>query len=217
MRVLRGRASTVSADRETTREFVDRTAETGEAGLRVWQPPRKVAFGRRDGNRAGYERARTHATRRGYTPVERSVGGHAVAFTGTTVAFALAEPVDDARLGINERYERTTSLLDSALAELGVETEQGEPEGAFCPGTHSLSATGKVAGLAQRVRTDVAVVSGVVVVRDHEAIADLLDPVYDALGVPFERDAVGSIARAGGEATPGVVVDTLVEHLSQWE
>ncbi len=207
----------VETDQKIRRAFVDRTAETGETGLRVWQPPRKVAFGRRDANRPGYEGAQEHAARRGYTPVERSVGGHAVAFTGTTVAFALAEPVEDARLGINERYERTTSLVASALTELGVETEQGEPEGAFCPGTHSLSGTGKIAGLAQRVRTEVAVVSGVVVVRDHEAIADVLEPVYGELDVPFERDAVGSIARASGEATPAVVMDTLVEHLSQWE
>jgi len=37
-------------------------------------------------------------------------------------------------------------------------------------------------------------------VRDHEGIADVLDPVYDALGVPFNPATVGSVERAGGTA-----------------
>lgn len=214
MRVLRGRESTLSEDRDATQVFLEQTRETAEPGVRVWSPPRHVAFGRRDANREGYEQARQHATRQGYEVVERSVGGHAVAFTGTTVAFALAEPVVDSRSGIHERYDRLSALVTTALSELGVDAEQGEPEGAFCPGTHSLSANGKIVGLAQRVHSDVAVTSGVVVVRDHGEIADVLEPIYDALGIAFDPDAVGSIARAGGVATPAVVVETLVDHLA---
>ncbi len=214
MRVLRGRASTLSTDREATRAFVERVGETGEAGVRVWRPPKNVAFGRRDANRDGYQQARETATNRGYAVTERTVGGHAVAFTGATVAFALAEPVEDSRSGITERYERVTRLARAALATLGVDAEEGEPEGSFCPGTHSLSAGGKVSGLAQRVHSDVAVTSGIVVVQDHEEIAAVLEPIYDALDVPFERDSVGSIARAGGEGVPETVVDAFVEQLT---
>lgn len=214
MYVLRGREPTLSADRERTEELVERTRATGEPGLRAWRPPRNVAFGRRDANRDGYERARRVAAERGYPVVERSVGGHAVAFTGTTVAFALVEPVAESRSGITGRYDRVTGLVRAALADLGVDAERAEPEGAFCPGSHSLSAAGKLVGLAQRVHSDAAVTSGVVVVADHESVAEVLEPVYGALDVPFEREAVGSVARAGGEAAPGAVVETLVDRLA---
>jgi len=202
MRVLRGRMPTPEADRERTGDLVDHTAATGERTLRVWTPPPQIAFGRRDANRDGYERARELGAARGYDLVERTVGGRAVAFTGNTVAFVATEPVEESRTGIQQRYDEATAAMEAALAALDVEAAPGEPDGAFCPGTHSLSADGKIVGLAQRVHRDVAAVSGIVVVRDHEEIADTLDPIYGALGVPFERDAVGSVARAGGPADP---------------
>jgi hypothetical protein len=59
-----------------------------------------------------------------------------------------------------------------------------------------------VAGLAQRVRQDAAVVAGVVVVADPAAVATVLDPVYAALGVPFDPDSVGSVAGSGGPSDP---------------
>jgi len=200
MRILRGRGRTPERDRELTHSHVDAVAETGEAVLRVWHPHRQVVFGRRDTNRDGYDRARRIAAERGFDAVERAVGGHAVCYTGETISFVRASPVDDPRSGITERYERTVDAVQSALSALGVPAQEGEPEGAFCPGTHSLSHEGKIAGLAQRVRRDVAVVGGIVVVRDHEEIEDTLAPIYDALGIPFERGSTGSIARAGRHA-----------------
>jgi len=176
----------------------------------VWAPHRHVAFGRRDANAEGYDRAKTLARKRGYVPVERQVGGRAVAYTGSTVAFSYARPGAD-RTAIDRRYADAVGRVRGALADLGVDASEGEPEGAFCPGTHSLQAQGKVAGLAQRVRRDVAVVGGIVVVRDRGAIADVLDPVYGALGVPFERGAVGSVAGAGGQDDPDAVCRALVD------
>lgn len=212
MYALRGRREELSADLAVTDDLVERTRETGEGGVRVWRPPENVAFGRRDSNRDGYERARQIAADHGYPIAERSVGGHAVAFTGNTVAFAVTEPVEDSRTGITERYDRVTGRVNAALSEVGVDAHEGEPEGAFCPGTHSLSAAGKIAGLAQRVHSDVAVTSGILMVEDHAAVADVLAPLYDALAVDFERDAVGSVARAGGET--GAVVDAVIHHLA---
>ncbi|SDK03068.1 Lipoate-protein ligase A [Halovenus aranensis] len=212
MYVLRGRRESLAADLAATDDLVERTRDTGEPGVRVWRPPKNVAFGRRDGNRDGYERAREAATAHGYPIAERSVGGHAVAFTGSTVAFAVAEPVEDSRTGITDRYDRVTGRVNAALEELGVDAHEGEPEGAFCPGTHSLSGTGKIAGLAQRVHSDVAVTSGILLVEDHEAVADVLAPIYDALAVDFEREAVGSIARAGGDTDR--VVESLIDRLT---
>ena len=54
-----------------------------------------------------------------------------------------------------------------------------------------------------------AVVTFTGVVRDHDAIADVLVPVYSALGVPFDPDSVGSVARAGGDGDPKAVVEAV--------
>lgn len=214
MRIVRGRGPSAERDRERSRELVSSVAETGEPLLRIWQPHRHVAFGRRDSNRPGYERARALADEHGFVPVDRTTGGHAVCFTGNTVSFVRVTPVDDLRGGIDERYQQTTETLETALSELGVSPWVGEPDGAFCPGTHSISDEGKMVGLAQRVKRDVAVVAGIVVVRDHEDIAEVLGPIYDALDISFERNATGSIARSGGTSDPGRVIETLESHLA---
>ena len=215
MRIVRGRGRTPEQDRETTHSHVNSVAESGEGVLRVWQPHRQVVFGRRDTNRDGYERARRIAAERGFDTIERAVGGHAVCYTGATISFVRATPVDDPRSGITERYERTVEAVQSALSTLGVPAREGEPDGSFCPGTHSLSHEGKIAGLAQRVRRDVAVVGGIVVVRDNEEIDDTLAPIYDALGIPFERGSTGSITRAGGNPDPEGIRRQLETTLSQ--
>lgn len=212
MRVFRGRASEPETDHERTRALVDRVADSGERAVRVWAPPRQVAFGRRDRRSGGYERAREAARERGYAPVERDVGGRAVAFTGETLAFALAEPVADHRRGIRDRYERVLDDLQRALSGCGLDAERGEPPDSFCPGTHSLQVDGrKVAGLAQRVRQDAAVVAGVLV-TDPGPFVDVLAPVYDGLGVPFDSQSVGSAVPPEGtfEDVRDAVEDGLV-------
>lgn len=214
MRVLRGRGEDVPSDREISYGMLDAVGETGEPAVRVWQPHRQVAFGRRDARDDGYERAREAARDQGFQPVERSVGGRAVAYTGTTIAFARAVPVDDFRVGLDERYEAATTDVQRALWRLGVPARRGEPEGSFCPGQHSLAHRGKIVGIAQRVQSDAAIVAGTIVVADHEEIAAVLDPVYEALGVPFDRSSVGSVAKSGGRSDPGVVVETLESLLA---
>jgi len=212
VRVYRGRKETVAADRAVTDRFVERVATESEPAVRVWQPHRQVAFGRRDANAAGYDRARELAGKWGFPTVEREVGGRAVAYTGRTVAFARAVPLDDPRTGLGERYDAVLGALERALADLGVETSEGEPPDSFCPGSHSLrtavDGTGrKLVGLAQRVRTGAAVVAGILVVADHAEIADVLAPVYRALSVSFDPETVGSVALAGGETDPERVVE----------
>lgn len=211
MRVLRGRAADRTADRERTAELVDWVADAREPGLRVWRPHRQLAFGRRDARAEDYQRAREIAIDHGYPPVERSTGGRAVAYTGTTAAFARCQPIEDIRVGLADRYEDAIRTVQRALWRLGVPAQRGEPPDAFCPGAHSLQWRGKIVGVAQRVRSGVALVGGVVIVRDHEAIADVLTPIYDALDVPFDPASVGSIERAGGQADPDTVVDTIEE------
>lgn len=213
MRILRGRAATRDGDREVVGEMLSTTAETDEPSVRVWTPHRQAAFGRRDVRAPQFDAAKAAARACGFEPVERSVGGRAVGYTGNTVAFAVAVPLDDMRSGMTERYRDTTTAVQRALWRLDVPAQRGEPDDSFCPGDYSLQWDGKLAGIAQRVRKGAALVSGVIVVRDRGEIAGLLDPVYAALDVPFDPDSVGSIADAGGEDDPKTVSRTVESML----
>jgi lipoate-protein ligase A len=213
MYVFRGRVEDPEADRDATAEMLSRTARNGEPTLRVWTPHRQVAFGRRDVRADEYEAAAEVAREAGFDPYERSVGGRAVAYTGSTVAFARAEPVEDIRSGMNDRYEAATTTVQRALWKLDVPAQRGEPTDTFCPGDYSLSFDGKLAGIAQRVRKGAALVSGVIVVDGHAEIAEVLEPVYEALDVPFEPDTVGSIERVGGRTDRETVIGTVEDAL----
>jgi lipoate-protein ligase A len=211
MHVVRGSLATTERDRQVTRRLADLVERTGRPAVRAWTPPRQIAFGRRDASADGYDRARRAARERDYHPIERRVGGRAVAYTGATVAFVHAVPTDDTRSGIQGRYERGTDRLQAALESTGAAVRHGEPPRSFCPGDHSLRGDGKIAGVAQRVQRAVALVGGCVVVAeaDERDIAAVLEPVYGALGVAFDPASVGSVEGAGGPADPERVVDAI--------
>ncbi|WP_222920154.1 lipoate--protein ligase family protein [Natrinema sp. SYSU A 869] len=221
MRVFRGREASIAADREASQRLLSVAAD-GEQAIRVWTPHRQVAFGRRDARLEGYDRALEAADGRGFPSIERSVGGRAVAYDGaTTLAFARAEPVTDRRAGTTERYDRATASLERALRTLGLEPSRGEPDDSFCPGTHSLSVTDasadgrrrKLVGIAQRVRSDAALVAGIALVANRAELTDVLEAVYDALAVPLDPASVGTIAAAGGPSDPDTVRVALKEAL----
>ena len=206
MHVVRGSVADIDADRRVVRELAAVVQRIERPGVRVWTPPRQVAFGRRDAAAEGYARALQAAADRGYEPVERRVGGRAVAYTGETLAFVYAVPTGGARTGIEDRYEAATVTLEAALEAVGADVRPGEPPAAFCPGDHSLQADGKVAGVAQRVSRGVALVGGCVVVAGDEVdIAGVLEPIYGLLGVGFDPETVGSVERAGGAGDPDAV------------
>ncbi|MFC6823868.1 lipoate--protein ligase family protein [Halopelagius fulvigenes] len=203
VRVVRGRAKTREADRAVTAAMLEETGRDGVPAFRAWTPHRQVAFGRRDSHADGYGEARRAAEERGFPPVERSVGGRAVAYTGTTtLAFAHVVPTEDIRTGLDARYDAATESVVAALQSVGVAATPGEPPNSFCPGAHSVQADGKLCGIAQRVRSDAALVSGVVVADEREELAAVLEPVYAALDVPFDPETVGSVAESGGPSDP---------------
>ena len=215
VRVVRGRGETIAADRTGTARLLE-LAGDGETAVRVWRPHRQVAFGRRDASREGYGNARKAARARDFRPVERRVGGRAVAYDGeTTLAFARAEPVASFREGIQERFDRLTDAMVDAVEALGVAVEHGEPDNSFCPGAHSLRLVdgGKVAGIAQRVKNDRALVAGVLVVDRRGVLGRVLADVYDALAVPFDPDSVGSLVAGGGPSRPTAVRRAVEEAL----
>ena len=218
VRVYRGRAADPVADRERTARLLARTAETGRPAVRVWRPHRQVAFGRRDTHAEGYDAARAAAADRGYQPTERRVGGRAVAYTGRTLAIAHAVPIDDIRRGMCDRYREASQLLVEVLSDLGADVTRGEPRDAYCPGSHSVSSVevdgeprGKLAGLAQRVQSGAALVSGCLTVSeaDEPDLRAVLGPVYQSLGVAFDPASVGSVATAGGPEEPKQVANAV--------
>lgn len=213
MRVVRGSLSDVDDDRRVTQRLTRLTERTDERTLRVWTPPRQIAFGRRDSTLDGYRRARRIASESGYVPVERSVGGSAVAYTGSTVAFAVGVPIEQDRRDIESRYREATSTLIRALESVDATVSRGEPSGSFCPGEHSVRGDGKIAGIAQRVRRESALVGGCVISLrvDERAVSNVLEPVYAALGRSFDPTSVGSVERAGGPADVGRVIDSIEE------
>ncbi len=213
--VYRGRAKTIDADRAASRRLLEHTA-SGDRAVRVWRPHRQVAFGRRDGNRDGYDRARAAAEAHGFRPVERRVGGRAVAYDGeTTLAFVRAEPVDDLRTGIQDRYDAITADVAAALGSCGVAVEEGEPADSFCPGTHSLRLPDgpKVAGIAQRVTADGALVAGILLVDRRDELAAVLADVYAALDVPLDPDSVGGVVPPDRDVGPDDVRAALEREL----
>lgn len=195
--------------------MVERTGDSGIPAIRVWTPGKQVAFGRRDTRAEGYEQAHEAAEDHGFPAVERSVGGRAVAYAETTMAFAHAVPTDETRQGLDERYEAAVETVTDALVECGAAVEPGEPAASYCPGDYSVRAVdgGKVAGIAQRVRQNAALVAGSITVAERTAIRDVLAPVYDALGVDFDAKSVGSVVAAGGPSDPKTVRSTLENAL----
>jgi len=211
MRVLKGTVGDPDADRERTAALLAGAGD-GTPGLRVWTPARQVAFGRRDARADEFDRAERIAAERGFRPVERDVGGRAVAYAGDTLAFAHAVPLAEDE-SISRRYDRAVETVIGALRELGADVTAGEPPASFCPGDHSVRVAGggKLSGIAQRVRADAALVAGCVLVApsDARAVAAVSDPVYDALGVPFDPETVGCVAAAGGPSGPNRVARAL--------
>lgn len=211
MRLVRGRAATATEDRAATAAMLTRAGATGEEAFRAWTPHRQIAFGRRDTHATDYDQACRIARERDYAVFERSVGGRAVAYTGSTVAFAHALPLDDPRRGLTERYEAGADGVLVALHDLGVDAARGEPAAAFCPGEHSvrLVGGGKVSGIAQRVQSGAALVAGCVLVDGRDDLVDVLTPLYEALDVPFDPASVGTLADTGGPNDPASVCRAL--------
>jgi lipoate-protein ligase A len=164
--------------------------------LRIFRPSRIVAFGRQDATAPGYAAAVGSARRQGYEAIERLAGGRAAAFHDRTIAFAWAIPHPEPRVGIVERFATLAGIMAAAFVRLGIDARIGEVPGEYCPGAYSVNANGthKVMGVGQRLVKGAAHVGGVVVVDDHEAVIEVLEPVYAALDFEWDPAVTGSLA-----------------------
>jgi lipoate-protein ligase A len=174
------------------------------AALRLFRPGPTVAFGRLDALAPAFARATGLARRLGFTPVLRSVGGHAAVFDERCVVVEHFTRVDDATAGMQVRFERQARLVRDALASLGVDARIGQLPGEYCAGDYSVNAGGrvKVAGIAQRMVRHGALTSAIVVVAGGPELRDAVGAVYAALEIPVEPATVGAL----DEELPGVTV-----------
>lgn len=185
----------------------------GELGptLRLHVPGAMVAFGRADRVTHGYASAVRAARAHGFAPVERLAGGRAAVFHESTIAFSLALPEPEPKIGIQDRFALISELMVDAFVALGVDARIGEIPGEYCPGRWSANVGGKVKvmGVGQRLVRRAAHIGGVVVVDDGDRIRDVLIPVYRALGLDWDPRTAGSLA----DRSPGLTTDLVMESI----
>jgi len=175
-----------------------------EAVLRLHEPGSIVAFGRRDAIQPGYRRAIDAALAFGFGTVQRLAGGRAAVFHDGTIAFSWTVPVDDPRAGIDERFEEISTIMVDAFRSLGADAHVGEVPGEYCPGAHSVNIGGvrKVMGVGQRIVSGAAHIGGVVVVSGGGRVAEVLIPVYGALGIEWNPATSGDLR----SVAPGITM-----------
>jgi octanoyl-[GcvH]:protein N-octanoyltransferase len=177
--------------------------------LRIHRPGPIVAFGPLDRLAPGWEGAVAAARDQGFGAVMRLAGGRAAVFHEETIAFSWAVPDPQPRLHIQQRFDDLSSMVVAALRDLGVDARVGEVPGEYCPGEHSVNARGKtkLMGAGQRILLGAAHVGGVIVVGGTDRVADVLIPVYEALGLVWDPATTGSVE----DELPGISWDEVAE------
>ena len=197
------------------RTIFDQVARgTRPATVSITPSNRHVGVTRRDTFRAGFAGAVGAAEGMGYPVLVRSAGGGATAADTGAFGFSIIRPADEreAGRGIGERYDEAADLVLGAFSRLGVrDAAVGEVRDEFCPGDHSIRVGDgecgmKVVGIAQRVTRRATSVGGLVLVEGEQELARVLEAVYGAMSLPFRPESVGSLRRAGYEATTRDVV-----------
>jgi len=205
-------------DSAVSREILEQVAR-GERPetLRLWRPADALAFSVADRTRAGFPAAVAAARAAGFEPFLRLAGGHAAVYAREAVAFAWAVPAPDPRIGIADRFAEASGIVAAALRALGVDARIGEVPGEYCPGGHSVNARGvaKLMGVGQRVIRGAAHVGGVVVAGDSARLREILAPVYAALALPFDPQALGSVEDERPDTGPDEVAKALLAELAQ--
>jgi lipoate-protein ligase A len=179
--------------------------------LRVFRPGAAVAFGRLDALRPGFAIACARARALGFTPLVRSVGGHAAVYDGRSVVLEHITREADATAALAERFAAQAELVRGVLAGAGADARIGELAGEYCPGAHSINVGGriKVAGIAQRLIRHGALTSAVIVVGGGAAVRAAVTAVYAALGLDVDPATAGAL----DEVLPGVTADAVAERL----
>jgi len=205
------------------RAIFDQVARgTRPATVSITPSTRHVGVTRRDTFRPGFEDAVRAAGEMGYPVLVRSSGGGATAADGGTFGFSIIRPSDEteSRRGIRERYDEAAALVLGAFSRLGVMAEVGEVRDEFCPGDHSIRVGDgesgmKVVGIAQRITRRATSVGGIVLVEGEQDLARVLEWVYNAMHLPFRKESVGSLQRAGYQAGTQNAIEAFAAEAEQ--
>lgn len=164
--------------------------------LQLGTPHRVVAFGKHDTLSKGFSNAVNVAVDQGYDPTVRIAGGRAVVFSPTILRFAWTVPETKPADTMRARFTRLATAVVDTLADLGVRGTIGEVPNEYCAGEYSVHIRGhrKVMGVGQRLTRSGAQIGGMIVVSDPDDINKVLVPIYQALDVPIDPTATGSIA-----------------------
>ena len=134
--------------------------------------------------------------------MERLSGGRAAAFTEGAISFTLTLPDPRPAERTNQRFEQWTGLVRDAFTDLGVDARIGPVAREYCPGEFSVNAGGqiKLAGVGQRMIRGAAHIGFVILVSGTDLVSEVLEPVYERLGLEFDPATVGSLE----DVSPGI-------------
>ncbi|GGH57993.1 lipoyl protein ligase domain-containing protein [Rothia aerolata] len=188
-----------------------------ESTLRLYRPRKNMAFGRRDELREGFEDAAAAASRFGYEPLVRPVGGHAAGYHAGCLVVDHFQADADAVSGNTDRFEVFGHMFEKALETLGISAGVGEIPGEYCPGEHSVHAVfphgskTKIVGTAQRVVAGAWWFSTGIVVESGYQLREATEQVYKKLGLELEPETVGALTEINPILTVEDVEDAVLE------
>lgn len=217
VRLVRGRLpESVACDTAAVRVLLQRVA-AGEhpETLRVYTPPRTVAFGRQDVRGPRFPAAVAAARDHGFEVVRRFAGARSVALHEGVLAFeqVVADPA--AQMHFQQRLVEAAGCVAQALRDVGVDARVGDVFQEYAPGAYSVNARGavKLASFEQRLVPGGSLVTGSVVVTGAGLIREVLSAVNGRLGFEFRPTTVAAVEDEIEDATVSRVRDAFLDEL----
>ena len=166
-----------------------------EPTVRLYRPAPTLAFGRLDALRPGFAEAGEAARDAGFAPIVRLAGGHAAAYHEQSLIYEEIVAQRDVTAGLHDRFRDAADLLAGAIAGFGVETDVGEIDGEYCPGSYTVSAAGrlKLVGSAQRAVRGGALLSAFILVGGGDRLRAVLLDVYRSLEIAWRSATAGAL------------------------
>lgn len=191
---------------------------------RIWRVETAIAISQKDRHRSNsFEAAETLYRMSGREVVIRASGGGVVPQGPGRINLSLIYSTME-RLSIDGSYDLICSIVENALAELGVVGERNALPGSFCDGRHNILVDGrKLVGVSQKWRPSN---NGMTIVLAHAVILGNVSPlsVMDAarefcdaagLDVELDRNSCTSLLEQCRNIRPESIDDTLCAALTR--
>ncbi|GAA0363391.1 lipoate--protein ligase family protein [Alkalibacterium iburiense] len=164
-----------------TDAFIQEAGEKKQPIMHFWTTSKQIILGMLDTKLPYLNDALRVFSSYDYAYMVRNSGGLAVVSDEGVLNFSIFFPEGEARLSINEGYERMHHILQEAFASYGKTIHAYEISDSYCPGDFDLSIDGKkIAGIAQRrLRGGIAIMIYLSVHGDQKKRADMIRAFYD--------------------------------------